>query len=246
MPEPPQDRGAPSFRHVRGERVGNRESRSAFVEFDPDAAGFVLAGGQSRRMGRDKALLEFCGRPLIACAILILESAGLSASIAGSRAPLDHFAPVVADPAPDLGPLSGVCSALASTSARHAVFLSVDLPFMPSSMLRFLLHHARITGRLVTVPTITGFAQTFPAVIDRAALPALQAELDAERYGCFSAFETAAARLGQSISSISVEYLSQSGQVAHPHGLPPAYWFLNLNTPADLKHAEALARRRIA
>jgi molybdopterin-guanine dinucleotide biosynthesis protein A len=32
----------------------------------------------------------------------------------------------------------------------------------------------------------------------------------------------------------------------HLHGLAPVYWFLNLNTPADLERAEALARRRIA
>jgi molybdenum cofactor guanylyltransferase len=212
----------------------------------PGAVGFILAGGQSTRMGQDKALLEFCGRPLIAHAISILQDAGLSASIAGARAPLDSFAPVIVDPRPDLGPLSGVCAALASTSAHHAVFLSVDLPFVPSSLLRFLLHHARITGCAVTVPAVAGFAQTFPAVIDRAALPTLQAELDAGRYGCFAAFEAAAASLDQSIRSVSVEYLSQAGQVTHPHCLPPVYWFLNLNTPADLERAEALARRRIA
>jgi molybdenum cofactor guanylyltransferase len=212
----------------------------------PDAAGFVLAGGQSTRMGQDKALLEFAGRPLIAHAISILSDAGLSSSIAGARTPLDSFAPVVADPAPDLGPLSGVCAALASTSARHAVFLSIDLPFLPPSLLRFLLHHARITGNAVTIPAVMGFDQTFPAVIDHGALPALEAELAAGRYGCLSAFEAAAANLSQRVSSVPVEFLAQSGRVTHPHGLPTLFWFLNLNTPADLERAETLARRRIA
>jgi molybdopterin-guanine dinucleotide biosynthesis protein A len=197
-------------------------------------------------MGRDKALLQFACRPLIAHAISIFQGAGVSASIAGSHTPLDSFASVVADPAPDLGPLSGVCAALASTSARHAVFLSVDQPFVPPSLLWFLLHHARITGRAVTVPAVTGFDQTFPAVIDRAVLPTLQVELDAGRHGCFAAFQAAAASLGQHISSVPVEFLAQSGHVMHPHGLPLVHWFLNLNTPADLERAEALARRRIA
>ena len=216
------------------------------VEVDQGAAGFVLAGGQSSRMGQDKALLQFFGKPLIAHAISILRDAGISASIAGSRAPLDSFAPVVADPAPDRGPLSGVCSAFASSSACHAVFLAVDLPFMPPTLLRFLLHHARITGRAVTVPAMAGFRQTFPAVIDRLALPALQAELNAGSGGSFAAFEAAAAGLGQTVSVVSVEFLFQSGQVKHPRCFPPVFWFLNLNTAADVERAEALARRRIA
>jgi molybdenum cofactor guanylyltransferase len=216
----------------------------------PDAAGIVLAGGQSSRMGQDKALLQFAGRPLIVHALSLLRNAGLSASIAGARpsarSSLAAFAPVVEDPHPDLGPLAGICAALASTSASHAVFLPVDLPFLPSSLLVFLLHHALITRRAVTVPSVNGFDQTFPAVLGRAALPELQSELAAGRRGCFSAFQGAASGLGQPISRVAVELVAQSGHVSHRHGLPPAQWFLNLNSPADLERAEAISSRRIA
>jgi molybdopterin-guanine dinucleotide biosynthesis protein A len=231
---------------------------------EPDAAGFVLAGGQSSRMGRDKALLPVAGRPLVAHALSILEQAGLPASIAGvpsggwlekpesagwiagAHANFASYAPVVEDAEPGLGPLAGVSAALDSTSARYAVFLTVDQPLLPPSLLVFLLHHARITGRAVTVPTVNGFTQTFPAVLDRSVLPALQAELSAQRGGCFAAFQAAAASLDQPISAVRVEFLAQSGQIIHALGLPPALWFLNLNSPQDLERAEALAARGIA
>ena len=216
------------------------------ITFHHDAAGFVLAGGRSSRMGRDKALLMLGGRPLIAHALSTLRAADLSASIAGAHGGLTEFAPVVADVASSRGPLAGVCGALASSSARFAVFVPIDLPFLPPSLLVYLLHHARITGRAVTVPSLAGFAQTFPAVIDRCALPVLQSELHSGRNGCFAAFQAASARLGQSASIVPVEFLAQAGHAFHPHGLPPIVWFSNLNTPADAEQAETLWMRRIA
>ncbi len=211
---------------------------------EPDSAGFVLAGGQSSRMGRDKALLEFAGRPLVERALAILQQAGLPAKIAGAvpsaRASLEAYAPIVEDATPGLGPLSGICAALATTSARHAVFLPVDLPLLPPSLLVFLLRHAQMTGAAVTIPSLSGFMQTFPSVIDRAALPALQNALGSGRYGCYAAFKAAAAALGRPLASVAVEILAQSGQVSDPRGLPAIRWFLNLNAPDDLVCADAL------
>jgi len=199
-------------------------------------------------MGRDKALLVFAGRPLIAHALFILAEAGLPASIAGgdpaARASLSAYAPVVKDAQPGLGPLGGICAALASAATPHAVFLSIDLPFVPPSLVAYLLHHAQITGRAVTLCSVVGFAQTFPVVVDRAALPALQAELAAGRNGCFSAFQTAAASLGQPPSVLPAELLAQTGNAADPSGFSPNLWFLNLNSPADLARGEALHSRR--
>jgi len=248
---PPRQWVAPSFSSAAAdERVGSTERNSFFADPDTDAVGFVLAGGQSSRMGRDKALLEFAGRSLVAHALSILEEAGIPAMIAGApspaRASLEAFVPVIEDASPGLGPLSGICTALSIISARYAVFLPIDQPLLPPSLIVFLLRHARITGSAVTVPSVSGFTQTFPAVLDRAALPALENELNAQRYGCFSAFQAVSAALGQPVGSIAVELLAQAGEVSHPLGLPPVSWFLNINTQDDLERAEALSGRRIA
>lgn len=211
----------------------------------PDAAGFVLAGGESSRMGRDKALVEFAGRPLVVHALDLFREAGMTAMIAGATSPaLRSLAPIVEDTSPGLGPLSGICTALSILTARFGVFVPVDLPLLPSSLLVYLLHHARTTASAVTVASVSGFTQTFPAVLNRAALPALEQELRAGRNGCFSAFQAAAAALGQSVSSVDVELLAQAGEVPDPRGLPPVHWFLNLNTPQDVERAEALGGTR--
>jgi len=190
-------------------------------------------------MGTDKSLVLLDGRPLLAHALGILREAGLAASVAGGQPTLSAFAPLVEDDRPGLGPLGGICAALASTPAPRAVFLSVDLPLLPASLVRYLLQHARITGRSITVPSVNGFAQTFPAVVSRASLPVFENELESGRGGCFSAFQTAASSLGEPVTVLPVESLIQCGQVAHPQALPASRWFLNVNTAEDLRRARA-------
>jgi molybdenum cofactor guanylyltransferase len=202
-----------------------------------DAVGFVLAGGQSSRMGEDKAVVQLAGRPLVDRALGILRQAGLNPFIAGARSHLEDFAPVVADVELGLGPLGGICAALASIETRWAVFLPVDLPLLPASLITFLLDHAQVTGRTVTVSSVNGFAQTFPAVLERAALPALQRQLKAGNGGCFAGFKAAAESMGQAMSVVAVEMVVQSGHVAHPRGLPATDWFLNVNSATDLQRA---------
>ncbi|HVU47307.1 MAG TPA: molybdenum cofactor guanylyltransferase [Terracidiphilus sp.] len=203
------------------------------------AAGFVLAGGQSSRMGRDKALAAFAGRTLTESALGILRSAGIEPQIAGSRSDLAQFAPVIADHHAGQGPLSGICAALESTEATHAVLITVDQPLIPSSLIAYLLHHAQVTHCRITLASLCGEPQTFPAVLDRAALPSLQAELASGRRACWSAFRAAAGPDG--ISAVPVELLTQAGQTADPRQLPPVRWFLNANTPDELARIETLA-----
>jgi molybdopterin-guanine dinucleotide biosynthesis protein A len=219
--------------------ITTKKTETATAAAGPDALGFVLAGGQSSRMGQDKALVRLGGQPLVAHALGILRQAGLEVQVAGQRSRLAEFAPVVEDCESGRGPLGGICAALAATSARRAVFLPVDLPLLPASLVAFLLDHARITGNAVTVSSVNGFAQTFPAVVNRAALPALLSELERGSGGCFSAFQAAAASLNQPVTVLAAELLAQSGHLVHAGGLPAALWFLNVNAPADLLRAQA-------
>jgi molybdenum cofactor guanylyltransferase len=215
-----------------------------------EAAGFVLAGGMSSRMGRDKALVQLAGAPLVAHAVAKLREIGLNTSIAGARAEaraeLSCFGAIIEDRGLGLGPLAGVCAGLAATSARYAVFLSIDLPLLPGSLPAAMLRRAWISGSAVALCSVNGFAQTFPAVVDRAALSVLESELQAGRSGCFAAFRAAATAHGSEIDVVAAEVLAQCGQVADPRGLPAAFWFLNVNTPAELERAQRLALRSVA
>jgi molybdenum cofactor guanylyltransferase len=205
-----------------------------------DAAGFVLAGGKSSRMGADKALVHLAGRYLIDRALGILREVCASTSVVGNRADLGSHATVIADIQTDSGPLSGICSALGACPSRSAVFLPVDMPLVPPKLVAFLLARSAEKGSAITAVETDGFAQTFPAVIDCAALPGLLVALKQGNSGCFTAFEFAAGAFGQTVHRLPLESILDSGLVDHPDGVPADQWFLNVNSPQELLLAEQL------
>ena len=141
-------------------------------------------------------------------------------------ASLEAFAPVIEDASPGLGPLSGICAALSITSAHGTLYFypSICLSFRPRSSSTFCAH-ARITGSAVTVPSVSGFTQTFPAVLDRAVLPALQSELDSQQQRLFFRVPGGRGSPGQPVSSVAVELLAQTGEVSDPLACRPSAGF---------------------
>src|SRR5688572_22285303 len=95
-----------------------------------DVSGFVLAGGQSRRMGRDKALLPWHGHTLLDHMIRLVRKVADPVQVVG-RAPLP-------DRLPGLGPLSGISTGLEASSTDANLFVAVDLPFLTEDFLNFL------------------------------------------------------------------------------------------------------------
>jgi molybdenum cofactor guanylyltransferase len=107
----------------------------------------LLAGGESRRMGRDKATIDFRGRPLWQRQIELLrglhpEKIFVSARKEPSWQPPE--AELLLDAPPSRGPLSGLTKALERMQTTHLAALAVDMPFMTSEQMRVLWSLATI------------------------------------------------------------------------------------------------------
>lgn len=206
-------------------------------------AGFVLAGGQSSRMGRDKALVLFEGVPLAQVALGILAGAQIPARIAGSRRDLSAFAEEIPDTFTDAGPLGGIHAGLSASSAEWNLFLPVDLPLMPPSLLACLLQRAMLTGVPVTAVRLNGRLEPFPVVLQRGTLSQIAQRLERGETACHRAWRTIPEAMGGRLDAPAVESLVQCGQCRHPHGLPPVLWFQSANTPQELQSLERIADR---
>lgn len=196
---------------------------------------FILAGGQSSRMGRDKALLELGGHPLIEHALGKLRALGFSPRIVGVRSDLAAFAIVVPDNFPHTGPLGGIEAALAASNTEQNLFLPVDLPWLPVEFLRWLIERAENTNALATVPRLQGRPQPLCAVYSKALLPYAQSALAADDAKVMRAVEHAAKLTGLRIDTFDVEPIAAAQAWEQP--LPLHRWFENINTPADFEKA---------
>jgi molybdopterin-guanine dinucleotide biosynthesis protein A len=141
-----------------------------------DITAFILAGGQSSRMGTEKAFLELDGHLLIDRMINIAKSVSESMRIVGPKQKFSAFGQIVTDVYPDRGPLGGIHAALSISPTEYNLMLAIDMPFVETRFLKYLLQEAHQTQALVVVPKVGGgyqplcacYRKAFAEVADKA------------------------------------------------------------------------------
>ncbi len=117
-------------------------------------AGFILAGGESSRMGVDKGQLEIAGEPMIVRALRLVESvAGAPATVVGTPEKYRELGlRAIADDWPGCGPLGGIATALLASEADWNLMVACDLPYLTREWLEYLLQRARESAEEAVVP----------------------------------------------------------------------------------------------
>ena len=189
---------------------------------------FVLAGGQSLRMGRDKTQLTLEGSTLLERALQLLHRAGFYPSVAGLRGSVASSAPRVIDRFPGSGPLAGIEAALAAITGPHqpVLFIPVDLPLLPPAFLRALFRRAEDSGALATVPYIGGKPQPLSAVYSSALAPGLQEALGRGDRKVMRVLE-------QLVPASRFDRFRVEAVAPLEDWYMPQRWFWNVNTSAE-------------
>lgn len=146
-----------------------------------DIAAIVLAGGRSRRMGADKALLEWGGGTLVAHVTGVLRTAvdGPVVVVRGVGQTLPPLPGVelAYDALPDAGPLEGLRAGLRALDRRAeiAFVASVDLPLLRPALVRCVVGALRADPQAqLAAPEVGGRVQPLAAAYRLSILPALE------------------------------------------------------------------------
>ena len=187
-----------------------------------DCTAVVMAGGESRRMGSDKATLMLGEQTLLQRVVDIVAPlfGEVVISVRAPRADLPW--PQVCDAQQNAGPLAGLCAALESASTSWIFALATDMPFVRPALIELLA--ARRAGFDAVVAVVDGHPQPLAAFYSTSGLATIRAILDG----------AGKRSLRAALDRLNVCYVGQSELVAADPGLRS---FFDLDTPADLAAA---------
>jgi len=179
-------------------------------------AGWVLVGGRSRRMGRDKALIEIDREPLVKRVAGVLEQVCGGVSLIGDPAVYGELGwPVVADRFPGEGPLAGVEAALRVTKFEWNLVVACDMPRLDTAILEQLFRTAAAEDGDCAAPQYSdGRLEPLCAVWNARCHPAVAGALMA-----------GTRKVTEVLRGLALRYVPVASDEA----------FANLNTPEDLE-----------
>ncbi|HZE12750.1 MAG TPA: molybdenum cofactor guanylyltransferase [Chthoniobacterales bacterium] len=185
----------------------------------------LLAGGESRRMGRDKATIEIEGQPLWKRQLELLRSLEPRQVLISARTRpewLPENVESLLDDPPSRGPLSGLTKALGAMTTTHLIALAVDMPFMNGEQLLALLNAA--AAGCGVVPIVDEQAEPLAAIYPTEAASDFAAELSGSDF---------------SLQRI-VRQLAANGRIRlMPISETDAPLYSSVNTPGDLSEFNA-------
>ena len=132
-----------------------------------DLSAFVLAGGKSARMGRDKAFVEVGGVTLLHRALALARTLTPAVWIVGDPWQFSSMNPAIEDVHRGHGPSGGIHAALNASETDLNLILAVDLPFLETKFLEHMVAEAKATHAVVTVPEFGGRLHPLCAVYRR-------------------------------------------------------------------------------
>jgi molybdopterin-guanine dinucleotide biosynthesis protein A len=189
----------------------------------------IQAGGESRRMGEDKARLNFRGQPLI---LRVMERvARLADEILVTTNQPEAYSflhvPCIPDLLPGRGALSGLFTALSVAQNPLVAVIACDMPFVSPELLVFQRDVLFTTSADAAIPRTPEGLEPFHAVYRKeTCLPLVQAAL-----------EKGQRRVDSWMTQADIRYLTLEEIARYdPLGLA----FLNINTPEDLQAAQRL------
>ena len=153
--------------------------------------GIILSGGKSSRMGMEKGLVDFQGKPLISYAIKVLEPI-VDSIVIGANNELDSYKKfghqLVEDEIKGVGPIGGLLATLRQSSTPKNFVISCDMPFINLELLSYLFHNM---GDADVVVATQGPNKTEPlcGVYSQKILPEIEDAIQNDQYKILDLFD---------------------------------------------------------
>ncbi|MDP3880385.1 MAG: molybdenum cofactor guanylyltransferase [Dehalococcoidales bacterium] len=199
------------------------------------ATSIILAGGKNRRFGRSKPLEVLEGKSLVQCVVERLRPLSDQILVVTSAEqcaiPVSHDVEIFTDLYPGKGPLGGIYTGLLASRHTHSIVVACDMPFLNTELLRYMVGLSR--GFDAVIPHLEeGMRDPLHAVYSKKCLPFIKKQLENNHLEVYALLDVVRVRYveREECRRIDPELLS----------------FFNINYPADLDKAIALAAAELS
>lgn len=139
--------------------------------------GVIMAGGKSSRMGTDKGLMDFQGKPMIQYGIDLLSTFFKTVVISTNQDEYSQFGlTIIPDIHKNCGPIGGLHAVLSEIETEYAFLLSCDMPFVSTEVILKIVDASEY--QLATVPVVGGKMEPLCALYSVQILPKIQRNID--------------------------------------------------------------------
>jgi len=191
-----------------------------------DLSAILLCGGRSRRMGRDKGLIEWQGEPLIVRLATLLQGLFQEVLVVTGRERrytdlLDL--PILEDKIEGIGPLGGIYTGLLHSAHDYNLVIACDMPLIKPELIALLVEE--IDESWIIIPQVRRSLEPLLAIYSKRCLPAIEQLISSKRLKLQGLCELVPTKI------VPEERLREAD--------PKLESFLNLNAPEDLKLRQA-------
>ncbi len=183
----------------------------------------ILAGGQSRRMGRDKSFVTVNGKPMVERVLEQVQALNLPVFVVANEPARYTFLklPIFTDVVPDKGSLGGLYSALYHSKTPYTLCVACDMPFLVPELLEHIIQLRHEYDAVV--PEVNRYLQPLHAIYSTACLKPLFEQMQSSHLAIYDLFHR-----------LNTRIISQSVLMQFDADLRS---FINVNTPEDLNFA---------
>ena len=195
---------------------------------------FILTGGASSRMGKEKTLLEFGGQPIVLRIARLVEPLVSDVTAVGSpeRYPIlglnvikDREFGLPSESGRKLGPLAGIATALTATRMDWNLILACDLPYLTREWLDWLLARTKVSHQQIIMPRTAGGPEPLAAVYRRECATPIM-----------GALQRGVRKVTDAMEPLGIEFVTEENwRHIDPHGRV----LRNMNTSEDYEEARA-------
>lgn len=191
----------------------------------------ILAGGNSKRLGQDKAFIEIQGKRLIQRTLDTLNTVFSSIHIISAECSKFHSLsyPVIKDVVINKNSLGGLYTALIHSQTHWAFVCACDMPFLNTDLIQSMMHYLNHDYDVI-VPRIQNRYQTLHAFYTKNCIPPIKQLL-----------EKGQLKIRDFFSEVNIKVLYEKDLLPYDENL---YSFLNINTKEDLARVEQIIQSR--